>query len=105
MDVLDADELELYVGVIIFIFVAFSCSSVGDGIQLKTKEEKHGGKKDYSEASGPGTGCLEITPEHTAQNWSSCAMLLRSGSYWAHLGPGVHHIHEVTVGIGPHDGL
>lgn len=23
----------------------------------------------------------------------------------AHLGPGVHHIHEVTTGVGPHDGL
>ena len=23
----------------------------------------------------------------------------------AHLGPGVHHIHEVTAGVGPHDGL
>ena len=23
----------------------------------------------------------------------------------AHPGPGVHHIHEVTAGVGPHDGL
>lgn len=35
MDVLDADELELNVGIVVFIFVAFSCSSVCDCIQLE----------------------------------------------------------------------
>lgn len=35
MDVLDADELEFNIGVIVFIFVAFSCSPVGDCIQLE----------------------------------------------------------------------
>lgn len=35
MDVLDADELEFYIGVVVFVFVAFSCSSVCDRIQLE----------------------------------------------------------------------
>lgn len=35
MDVLDADELEFNVGVVVFVFVALSCSSVRDGIQLE----------------------------------------------------------------------
>lgn len=35
MDVLDADELEFNVGVVVFIFVAFSRSSVCDCIQLE----------------------------------------------------------------------
>lgn len=35
MDVLNADELELYVGVIVFIFVAFSRSPVCDRVQLE----------------------------------------------------------------------
>ena len=35
VDVLDTDELEFNVGVVVFVFVAFSCSSVCDCIQLK----------------------------------------------------------------------
>lgn len=35
MDVLDADELEFNIGVIVFIFVAFSCSPVRNCIQLE----------------------------------------------------------------------
>lgn len=35
MDVLDANELEFNVGVVVFIFVAFSCSSVSNCIQLQ----------------------------------------------------------------------
>lgn len=35
MDVLYADELEFNVGIIVFIFITFSCSSVCDGIQLQ----------------------------------------------------------------------
>lgn len=35
VDVLDADELEFNVGVVVFVFVAFSCSSVCDCIQLE----------------------------------------------------------------------
>lgn len=53
MDVLDADELEFNVGVVVFIFVAFSCSSVCDCIQLERHlidrqnilKKKHGLRK------------------------------------------------------------
>lgn len=41
VDVLDADELEFDVGVVVFILVAFSGSSVCDCIQLQRKELNH----------------------------------------------------------------
>lgn len=37
VDVLDADELELNVGVIVFVFIAFSCSPVCKRIQLERR--------------------------------------------------------------------
>lgn len=41
MDVLDADELEFNIGVIVFIFVAFSCSPVCNCIQLERHLLRH----------------------------------------------------------------
>ena len=40
MDVFNTHKLETDVGVIIFIFIAFSSSSVGHGIQLRIKKRK-----------------------------------------------------------------
>lgn len=37
MDVLDPNKLEFDVGVVVFVFIPFSCSSVCDRIQLEKK--------------------------------------------------------------------
>lgn len=39
MDIFNTDELKLYIGVVILIFIALSCSPVCHCIQLKTKQD------------------------------------------------------------------
>lgn len=111
MDVLNAHKLEFYIGVVVFLFIAFPSSSVCHRIQLERtihsvtcSRFRHG----FTDMSTVMLVVFSLLRGHAAgktQNKVHRDTQHTTLLHRAHLGPGVHHIHEVTTGIGPQDGL
>lgn len=80
MNVLNADEQQLDVGVVVLVLIAFPRCSVGHGIQL----------------------FMRLLLLCTSAPFSMQPRLAMKSVY---LGPGVHHVYVITARVGFHQGL